>query len=768
MRVRVATTWAWLARVPGPVWAGLVLAGLELIAFWRPLTGGGVLSAATATFGFVPFRAYAPADLGSFYNPLLGDSAREYVPWLMFARHSLRSGVLPQWNPYVLAGSPFLANQQSSLFSPLNLPVWLLPFDYAIGFVAVLKLWLAGLGMFLAARQLRLGFWPSLVSAVAFGWAPFLIVWNQLPTVTNVWIAFPWAVFACERLCLHGRRASAVGLAAASAVALTGGHPGSQIHFYTGVALYLAIRLALLEGLSRRQRAGRLAMGVAAMGLAAAIAAITLLPSAMLVPGSVALSTHTAGGAVRPLSTLRTIVFPDWWGRPSGRSVPAPSNFTEGTFYIGVAPLLLALIALFGRDRWRAKAPLAAMVGLGLAVPLGVPGIHTFFADTPPWSSVFDSRMIVLLDFGVALLAGFGARDLLRRSASWRAWVAAAGGLVVAVAGVVAVSPSAGTVHRVERHFLHGVSYASAPVLALTSVVWWAAFAAAFVVVVAIGGRVRGAVVGILLVALVAADLGHFLDGYQPVAPARDVYGFTPRSVAFVRAHQGSYRSTGIAGALPSDTGMVWGLRDIRGYDPPLPTLRYWRFFQKGSPAATGPPNGHPHFFWIRRADRLVLNALSVRYILTVPTARSPSLPGFRVVYRGPDATVLENLRARPRAFVAGGNGSVAFVHDGDGMVSLAARMRRPGTVVLADQFAAGWSVSVDGRAARPRRYDSVLRAVTVPAGRHRIVWRYRTPGLAAGALISLAGLVLATIWLTAPWRLVTRVRARAVQVRSR
>jgi len=89
------------------------------------------------------------------------------VPWLMFARHSLRSGVLPQWNPYVLAGSPFLANQQSTVFSPLNLPVWLLPFDYGIGFAAVLKLWLAGLGMFLAARQLRLGFWPSLVSAVA-------------------------------------------------------------------------------------------------------------------------------------------------------------------------------------------------------------------------------------------------------------------------------------------------------------------------------------------------------------------------------------------------------------------------------------------------------------------------------------------------------------------------------------------------------------------------------------------------------------------------
>ena len=80
---------------------------------------------------------------------------------------------------------------------------------------------------------------------------------------------------------------------------------------------------------------------------------------------------------------------------------------------------------------------------------------------------------------------------------------------------MIAVSPSAHTLHLVERHFLHGVSYASAPVLALTSVVWWAAFAGAFAVVIAIGGWVRGAVIGVLLVALAAADLGHFLAGIQ-------------------------------------------------------------------------------------------------------------------------------------------------------------------------------------------------------------------------------------------------------------
>jgi hypothetical protein len=750
--VRGRPAWApsVLRRVPAAGWAALVLAALDLIAFWTPLTGGGVLSAATAAYGYVPFKGSAPAGLA--VNPLLGDNAREYVPWLMYARAALHSGVLPQWNPDVLSGTPFLANQQSTLFSPLNLPVWLLPFRYGIGFAAVLKLWLAGVGTYVAARALGLRFWPALLAGVAFGWAPFLIVWNQLDTVTDVWVAFPWAVLALERLARDGRRTAAAGLAAVLAVALTGGHPGSQIHVYTGVLLYLGVRLAVVPDLTRRERAERLAMGLAAMGLAALVAAVALLPAALLVRDSVALSTHTSGGTPLPASTLRTLAFPDWWGRPNGAAVARPRNFNESTFYAGVVPLLLAAAALLDRRRWRSKAPFAALAAVGLAVPVGFPVVHAFFANVPPWDRVLNQRILVLVDFGVAVLAAFAAQELMERRPSRRVWAVVAAGLAVAVVGAAGAGPDAHTLHLVVHHFRAGASYASASVLALTSVVWWAVFVAGFAAVVGAAalGRLPGAAIGVLLIALVAADLGHFLDGYQPVAPARDVFGRTPPSIAYLQAHQGAYRVTTLEGALPADMGLVYGLRDIRGYDPPLPTLRYWRFFHRGSSGLH--PNGHPHIFRVKRANRAVLDLLSVRYLLADPGARAPRLPGFRVVYRGPDATVIENLQARPRAFAAGAAGSVTFVHDGAGSVALRARLERPGLVVLADQAASGWSVTVDGRPARGRRYDSVLRAVAVPAGTHAIVWRYRTPGLGAGSAMTAAGLLVLGGWMVAPW----------------
>jgi hypothetical protein len=62
------------------------------------------------------------------------------------------------------------------------------------------------------------------------------------------------------------------------------------------------------------------------------------------------------------------------------------------------------------------------------------------------------------------------------------------------------------------------------------------------------------------------------------------------------------------------------------------------------------------------------------------------------------------------------------------------------GYVVLLDRFAPGWSAEVDGQPARIERADLVARAVAVARGRHHLVFRYRAPGLRAGAALSLGG----------------------------
>ena len=91
----------------------------------------------------------------------------------------------------------------------------------------------------------------------------------------------------------------------------------------------------------------------------------------------------------------------------------------------------------------------------------------------------------------------------------------------------------------------------------------------------------------------------------------------------------------------------------------------------------------------------------------------------------------------------SGAHGTVRFVRDDPEREDLRAELDRPGLVVLNDQLADGWSVTVDGRSAQPLRVDSVMRGVSVPAGAHTVSWRYRAPGLSVGLVLSAVGLLL-------------------------
>jgi hypothetical protein len=66
----------------------------------------------------------------------------------------------------------------------------------------------------------------------------------------------------------------------------------------------------------------------------------------------------------------------------------------------------------------------------------------------------------------------------------------------------------------------------------------------------------------------------------------------------------------------------------------------------------------------------------------------------------------------------------------------------RDGILVLRQQAARGWSVTVDGKDAEPLLVDGVFRGVSVPKGRHEVIWTYRPPWFFAGCAITLLTLL--------------------------
>ncbi|MDP2935959.1 MAG: hypothetical protein Q8O86_05660, partial [Dehalococcoidia bacterium] len=98
-----------------------------------------------------------------------------FYPYKEAAAAALREGRIPLWNPYLFTGAPFLANPQTALFYPLNLPGYFLPAPLAVKYSIVFHVFLAGVFMYAFARfSIGLGWVGGLASALSFMFGGFL------------------------------------------------------------------------------------------------------------------------------------------------------------------------------------------------------------------------------------------------------------------------------------------------------------------------------------------------------------------------------------------------------------------------------------------------------------------------------------------------------------------------------------------------------------------------------------------------------------------
>jgi hypothetical protein len=75
--------------------------------------------------------------------------------------------------------------------------------------------------------------------------------------------------------------------------------------------------------------------------------------------------------------------------------------------------------------------------------------------------------------------------------------------------------------------------------------------------------------------------------------------------------------------------------------------------------------------------------------------------------------------------------------------VEFTAVLRSPGLVVIADVYYPGWNLTVDGLPAEILRTNRAMRGVTLPAGTHRLVFRYDPLSFRLGIALSSIGLAI-------------------------
>jgi len=99
-----------------------------------------------------------------------------------------------------------------------------------------------------------------------------------------------------------------------------------------------------------------------------------------------------------------------------------------------------------------------------------------------------------------------------------------------------------------------------------------------------------------------------------------------------------------------------------------------------------------------------------------------------------------------------GGAGNVTWLHDQPGDIRLVVTVPEGGWLVLADAPFPGWQAILDGQPVEWQAANVINRTLYLPAGKHTVTWRYYTPGLLAGLIGTLLGVVVLIGWVVYAW----------------
>jgi hypothetical protein len=694
-----------------------------------------------------------------------GDQIEQMIPWTALAWTQVHHGHLPLWNPSSGLGVPLLFNWQSAAFSLPTLLGYLFPVRLAYTVVQVATLLVAGTGVYVLGRVLRLGVLGATTAATVYELSGPFVGWLGWPNAG----ATAWAgwIFAAAVLIVRGRhRAHHVALlAVAVAFALYAGQPEAVVLMGIALVVYVAVDLGW-----RARRAGHgvpvlrpladIVLGTVAGG---ALAAPLVLPGLQVAQASVVRAVSRYG-ALPPHDAVH-VLFQGFDGLPvAGSRWFGNSIYPETAAYVGVIAVALGLVALVGRWRRPEVRAWAAVALVMAAMAFAAPVISVVNGLTG-LTGVAWHRSLIEMGLALAVLSGVGMDALVR---SWQeglvrrgAWIGfGAAGAVVALVWAVGrghLPPAEASIRA--RSFVWPVATTALGLLvtggvALAQRRGRRAVRGRHTPEPAAGGTRTLAWAGVLLLAgetafLVAAGAPLVSSSPTFVSPtpaeALLVRTVGPATVGFGSRDCHTPPTLGVH----QDVNVVFGLHELASYDPMTPLATFRAFG-----AATGQPAaavGAPLILCPAIRDATTARRFGIGYVLEAGRARPPAGTTFvravagEALYRVPGAapatlTPLAPGGGLPHVDAPASAATVTHPDPASWRVTTDA----PGPRVLRLHLAAvpGWHAAIDGRPLTLVPYDGVMFQARIPPGRHTVTLDYWPAAFTAGVVLALAAAV--------------------------
>jgi hypothetical protein len=738
-----------------------------VLLFFKPVFFEGKLPipADTIIGLYHPFRDLYAADYPNgipYKNFLITDPVRQQYPWRFLVIEQEKRGELPLWNPYSMAGTPLAASLQSAAFYPLNFSFFVMPFPMAWSLLIMLQPLLAGCFLYLYLKNLKLSPFAAFLGSVVFAFCGFSIAWLEWGTLIHIVLWLPLILLAIDKIFsqIHSKENAKFNYKKAKfwplifvfslSASLLAGH--FQFFFY-------AFLIVLFYFFAKWWQQGRsynfLLLFLLLFLCFIILTFIQWWPTLQFISQSAReldqVNWHIEGWFI-PWQHLIQFIAPDFFGNPTTLNYWGVWNYGELVGYIGIAPLLFALYALFFR---RDKKTLFFGTVFFLSLIFSLPTIFAklpFLLDIPFLSTSQPTRLLFLIDFALAILAALGV-DWYIKTKKKREIIFPLFFLSFVFAGLwLFVLLGTGEHLLTAKHnlYLPTAFFVTLCVITVGSI---------FLTHKKIQ---LGILCFILIISM--ADLLRFAYKFTPFTNSEYLFPST-KTLSFLQNDKDQFRiMTTDSRILPPNFSVFYHIQSVDGYDP-LYLRSYGELIaasERGRPDISG-PFGFNRIITPQNINSPIINLLGVKYILSFSELPSPK---FEKVFEEGQTKIYRNIESFPRTFFVANlkvvdtkqkainalfdknidlrntavvyrevgyssfaQGKTNIVDYSENKIEVEVENTSIGFLVLTDTYYPTWKVKICSKTQLDCKEEPIIltdynfRGIVVPAGKHSIVF---------------------------------------------